>query len=151
VHPVFADPDVQKTLFGHIHTQEESRARVLQLMAHWEQYGFGQWVFRSFDGEFVGWCGFFHNPIDQGDVVEVGYVLRAAQWRRGYATEMVKSVIAIGFDKLGFAEIYAGIDPANVASRHVLEKNGFEYVRDFMYRGQWPTSLFRLTSEQHTR
>jgi ribosomal-protein-alanine N-acetyltransferase len=151
VHAVDADPDVQKTLFGHIHTEEESRARVLRWVAHWEQYGFGHWVFRSFDGEFVGWCGFFQSTVDRGDVFELGYILHAAQWRRGYATEMVESVIAIGFDKLGFAEIYAGIDPANVASRHVLEKNGFEYVRDFMYKGEWPSSLFRLTSERHTR
>jgi len=76
---------------------------------------------------------------------EMGYVLAAAQWGKGYATEAATAMLRFGFDQLGIHKIIATCDPDNVASAHVLEKIGMRYeghLHDhLLIRGQWRDRL----------
>lgn len=135
---------VQRTLFGRTYTLGESQARLQKFIAHWEHHAFGEWIFRREDGSFVGTCGLFWDTIEGQNVVALGYVLDERHWGRGYATEMAGAAIAIAFTELGLREVYAVIDPENAASRRVLEKTGFTYLQDFMYRDAWASALFRV-------
>lgn len=139
------NPAVQKTLFGRTYALDESQERLRKFIAHWSEHGFGEWLFRTDSGEFVGTCGLFRDVVEGNDVVALGYVLDERFWGQGYATEMARSALAVGFGELGLREVYAVIDPANAASRRVLEKTGFTYLRDFLYRDDWPSALFRAT------
>jgi len=57
---------------------------------------------------------------------EIGYMLHPEYQGKGIITEAIKAVVAYGFDEMQLHSIEAIIDPDNVASAAVLEKNGFE-------------------------
>ena len=46
-------------------------------------------------------------------------------WGSGFATQAVGLVVGKGFEDLGIERIEAFVDPTNIASQRVLEKNGF--------------------------
>lgn len=48
----------------------------------------------------------------------------------GLGTELAEAIVAHGFDTLGLTKVYATVDPANRASLTLLDKIGFEHVRD---------------------
>ena len=57
--------------------------------------------------------------------MEIGYTLARDAWGRGYATEAAMALVEHARTALsGRAGRCATVDPANAASRHVLEKVG---------------------------
>lgn len=56
---------------------------------------------------------------------ELGYVLAKKYWGKGYATQAIKLTLEAGFDDLDIVRIDAYVDPGNIGSQRVLEKNGF--------------------------
>ena len=87
--------------------------------------GYSRWaVIEKEGGRVVGLCGFF-NVLGK---VDFGYMLARDCWGRGYATEAGRAALRHGFERLGFEEVVARTAPENFASRHVLEKLGFEFL-----------------------
>ncbi len=87
--------------------------------------------------------GFFtaaNNPFDPGWGVEVAYFFHPSTWGQGYASEMVAACMTVADHTLRLPEVRAFAHPANVGSRRVLEKAGFEELRfvpemdRFLYR-----------------
>jgi RimJ/RimL family protein N-acetyltransferase len=74
-------------------------------------------------GRLVG-DGGLHPLGGQGPDVELGYTLARSAWGRGYATELGRALIEYAFTTLGAPRVVAQVEPANLASRHVLEKLG---------------------------
>ena len=70
-------------------TEVETREYLERKLAHWQEHGFGIWVFRDADGVFVGRCG-IHRWRGE---VELGYVVRSELWHQGFATEMADAVV----------------------------------------------------------
>ena len=60
------------------------------------------------------------------DELELVYAIRNSHRGRGIATETVAAVTNLDVDTGGRTRIVAYINPANVASRRVLEKAGFD-------------------------
>lgn len=56
---------------------------------------------------------------------EIGYMVLPEYHGKGLATEAVKVVVKYGFEVMKLHSIEAVIDPDNLASARVLEKNGF--------------------------
>lgn len=56
---------------------------------------------------------------------EIGYMLLPEFHGQGIASEAVKATVAYGFEVLQLHSIEAVIDPDNIASEIVLQKNGF--------------------------
>lgn len=56
---------------------------------------------------------------------ELGYVLARKYWGMGLVTQAIKLAIETGFKDLDVERIEAYVDPANIGSQRVLEKNGF--------------------------
>lgn len=56
---------------------------------------------------------------------ELGYVIAKKYWGNGLTTQAVKLAIEAGFNDLDVERIEAYVDPANIGSQRVLEKNGF--------------------------
>lgn len=56
---------------------------------------------------------------------ELGYVIARKYWGNGLATRAVAEVLKSGFEDLDIERIEAYVDPTNIASYTVLEKNGF--------------------------
>ena len=53
-------------------------------------------------GRLIGTCELITGPRRSG---EVGYLLGTRHWGRGYATEMVKALVAFGLDGLGLKNL----------------------------------------------
>ena len=138
LHRLLSDLKVMKTLSadGKPLSEEMTREQVEQNIDHWQQHGFGLWVFhRKSDGVFIGRAGLKTYQIDGKDVIGLAYAVMPDYWNRGFATEMAEASLDVGFGQLNFAEIGSWTLPVNLASQRVMEKLGFQYERDFEVAG----------------
>jgi [ribosomal protein S5]-alanine N-acetyltransferase len=76
-------------------------------------------------GEVIGSCG-LHNVNRDHRNTEIGYLIRAQDRGKGYATEAAKLLLKLAFDKSEFYKVQAKAFDINEPSKRVLEKNGFE-------------------------
>jgi RimJ/RimL family protein N-acetyltransferase len=89
-----------------------------------------RWLgFERVTGEFVGWFGLKSAP-EPGER-ELGYRMRKATWGKGYATEAVRALLAVGFAELELTRVWAKTMTVNDRSRAVMERLGMRYVRTF--------------------
>ena len=58
---------------------------------------------------------------------DIGYWLGFPYWGKGYMTEAIKLIAYFAFTCLAADEVQAGVFGGNLASRRVLEKNGFRF------------------------
>lgn len=56
---------------------------------------------------------------------ELGYVIARKYWGNGLTTQAIQLAIQNGFSDLEVERIEAFVDPTNIGSQRVLEKNGF--------------------------
>jgi RimJ/RimL family protein N-acetyltransferase len=117
-----SDIRIQRWLFGTVQTSEQSKERHLRWVRHWDEAGFGFWIFRDAGAAIVGHGGLFQSPREEGEI-EVGYVLKPASWGQGFATEITQVSLDVGFG-LGLRRIIGIAQAANAASRRVMEKCG---------------------------
>ena len=66
---------------------------------------------------------------------EVGYAVHRERRGRGYGREMLECVLAYAIDTLGLHRIEADVDPRNVPSIRMLERQGF--VAEGRLRDRW--------------
>ncbi|MCA1029656.1 GNAT family N-acetyltransferase [Bacillus timonensis] len=83
-------------------------------------------IARKEDNKMIGSCG-YHNWKKQHFKAEVGYEVAPLYWRQGVISEVLKAVLAYGFDEMGLNRIEAFYDPENIASQASLGKAGFIY------------------------
>jgi RimJ/RimL family protein N-acetyltransferase len=86
---------------------------------------------------------------------EVGYIFDPRAGGRGYATEAVQALLALGFDGLGLHRIAARIDDRNTASARVVERLGFRrearLIDSEWFKGEWATLLVYALLEDEWR
>lgn len=132
-----ADPEVMRYLARPLCQSEAEAAEVLQMMEERIESNMGiNWAvsWRQEPESFLGVIGLFR--LDAANHRgEVGYMLASAYWGQGIVSELLPVVMQYGFRTLGLHSIEAMIDPANQASRRVLEKSGF--VQEAHFRQNW--------------
>jgi RimJ/RimL family protein N-acetyltransferase len=103
-------------------------AHIRRMAANLQRDGYvgGQWMMVA-SGEVVGLCGFKAPPSGDGEV-ELGYSVAASRRRRGHASAAVGAIIEAARRDPAVRTILAVTAVDNVASRCVLERNGFERV-----------------------
>jgi RimJ/RimL family protein N-acetyltransferase len=89
---------------------------------------------RGTDSAFLGECLLFNFNKDSRRA-EIGYSLLPQHWSQGYVSEALPAVIEQAFGPLGLNRLEADIDPANAASRRVLERHGFR--QEGLLRERW--------------
>lgn len=126
-----SDPEVMRFINGGRPTprkfiEQKVMPRVLAYYTTLDRQGIWAAVDKS-DGSFMGW---FHLRPNQADVseTELGYRLKRKYWGQGFATEGSIALIKKGFEELQVEDIVAIADPANTASRRVMEKAGLRLV-----------------------
>ena len=98
--------------------------------ARFAEDGFSPWVALLREGgRVVGWGGLNRDPEAPHWGVEVAYFIHRACWGRGLATELVGAALEHAFRDLALPEVLAFTRPENLASRRVLTKSGFAFVR----------------------
>jgi RimJ/RimL family protein N-acetyltransferase len=72
---------------------------------------------------------------------EVGYTLHPDQQGKGYATELTRALVDLGFRETELHRISGRLDTRNIASRRVLEKAGMRVeanlVENEWVKGEW--------------
>ncbi len=56
---------------------------------------------------------------------EIGYMVHPGFWRTGIAQEALICILDFAFNNLNFHSLEGKIDPYNIASKKILEKNSF--------------------------
>jgi|SRR5690625_2914714 len=74
--------------------------------------------------EIIGSCGFL-NKVAQHYRAELGFELSKEHWGKGIASEAIEAVICYGFEQMNLQRIEALIEPPNIPSQKVVERQGF--------------------------
>jgi RimJ/RimL family protein N-acetyltransferase len=87
----------------------------------------------------------WQNP----DAPELGYWLGVDHWGKGFGTEAARAVIDYAFDAFDVERLVSGARVSNPASRHILEKCGFQWTGVELHRflalgSSTPVDRFRL-------
>lgn len=91
----------------------------------------------------------YWNINKQDYRAEIGYVLHPDFWGKGIMQEVMEAVIDYGFNKMQLHSIEARVNPGNIASIKLLEKNNFvreAYFREnYFYNGKFmDTAIYSL-------
>jgi ribosomal-protein-alanine N-acetyltransferase len=105
--------------------------------------------------EMIGMIGFHRNDF-ANHRAEVGYQFFPDFWRKGYASESLKAILDYAFDQMKLHSIMANINPANDASRALLEKFGFKqeaYFREnYHFNGKFlDSAIYCLIVSDHKK
>jgi len=135
---ILADPRVADPLFpaqfGGARTREQTRAWLERMAGHWSVFGFGSWIVRERDGgRLVGEVGLGHTILAGNAEVELGAVLDADRWGRGYATELVAA--ALQHAPSGLRSVVAFCEPVNERAVALLHRTGFAFERELQFHG----------------
>jgi len=68
---------------------------------------------------------------------EIGYMSLPEYNGKGFITEAIKAVVEYGFEQMNLHSIEAVIDPENIASERVLQKNGFVKEAHILENEYW--------------
>jgi RimJ/RimL family protein N-acetyltransferase len=145
-----SDPDVMRYIgAGRPLSREETHTRLNAIIEHRNKHGFGVWAaIDKSTGTLMGYCGL--QFLDNTSEVEVGYRLAKRFWGVGFASEAAKASLRYGFETLGLGRIVAVVQPANLASQHVLEKIGLSYVKDARFYNT-EVKYYAITQEEYER
>lgn len=95
--------------------------------------------------QLIGTVG-FKKISQQHRRADLGYELNPVYWNKGIMTEAVKLVTEYGLHKINLHSIEANITPSHIASKRILEKNGFvqeaHYRENFFYKDWWDSAIY---------
>ncbi len=123
---LWGQPEVTRYICASgVFTQQEIQNRLITEVDNLQKRGVQYFpVFLLSNGDLVGCCGL--RPYQgKPNVYEMGIHLRKEYWHQGYAQEAAYSMIDYAFSILGAAELKAGHNPPNIASRKLLLRLGF--------------------------
>ncbi len=122
---LYGDPEAM-ALLGGARDLNGTRAAIERSIAQQESGGYSFWpVFERESGLLVGEAGLF--PLAPGGIdIALGYAFGQRYWNRGYATEASRAVLNEAWNVIGLRHVVAITREANVRSRHVLTKLGFQ-------------------------
>ena len=143
---MWADPQVTRYISGRGFSEEESWGRLLRYIGHWSLLGFGYWLVEERGTDrFVGEVGFANYRRDLTPSLdgapEIGWVLTRSAHGQGYATEVVRAVVAWGDEHFGLIRTACIIHPENTPSIRVAIKCGYREHGTATYKGE-ATLLF---------
>lgn len=158
---MFTDPEVARYVGGP-QTAEEIEAELPTNIKRCGGGCIGIWcVIDRETSEKLGTGALLPMPIDEDDTnwdlvegpdlpdceIEVGFILKRSAWRKAYATEICRRLLAFAFEETPLADVVACIDDDNEKSRHVLCKCGLR--AEGRRRAYGEQSLcFRITRQQ---
>ena len=109
-----------------------------------------KWLFvEKRDGTKIGTIGY--GPV--GKAFEISYNIIVTERKKNYGTEAVGIIVDFLFLSKETVRVQAQIDPRNIASKKVLENNGFKKegtIRKSMFiRGEWrDLTLYSILREE---
>ncbi len=92
----------------------------------------------------IGTIGFW-RIVSEHYRAEIGYMLHSNFHGKGIMQEAIETILDYGFRKIKLHSVEANVNPANVASVKLLEKNGFikeaHFKENYYYNGKFLDSV----------
>jgi len=93
-------------------------------IASYAEHGYGMWLVENQQGQAIGLCGLIkRNFLAETDL---GYAYLPEYFGQGYAYEAARAVLAYAAEHTALNTVVAIVSPANLASKSLLLKLGFE-------------------------
>ena len=152
VYAYSSDPRVTRYLFFGPRNEESTLEYLEGLLASQRERPrtrFELAVEEIASGHVIGACDL---SFIERNVVDLGYMLDANSWGKGFATEIANTLIDAAFDDLRADRVISTVDVNNRASIHVLEKIGMRWEAVFRKHRRaknrwWDCHLFVLPRE----
>lgn len=102
----------------------------------WVQYG----IEKKETGKIIGDCAIKLNLHDTR-IAEIGITISHIEQRKGYAKEVLLSILNFLFDVKRIHRVVEIVDVNNIASIKLLESTGFKkeghFVENIFFKGKW--------------
>jgi len=86
------------------------------------------WVVRVLEtGVYIGSANLY--AFRDTDMIQLGCQLKRDCWSHGYAGELMAKVLEYAVGDFGLSEVFGFFQPENVASRMILKRLGFSYLK----------------------
>ena len=127
LHAIRSDPAVMKHIGRPVSTSEQDAIDLIQRIEADRSENKGMtWAIEQKEAPgLIGTIGYYRLKPEH-HMTEVGYALGSAHWGRGLMAEALEAVVRCAFERYRFHRVEAITDPANAASRRLLEKCGFQ-------------------------
>jgi RimJ/RimL family protein N-acetyltransferase len=117
------------------YSRAEAEIWVNRMIELYAEQGHALWLVERRDsGEPVGQVGLLRQHVDEVFEPEIGYMIHASHWRRGYAHEAAAGVRDHAFDAMGKERVISLIRPANVPSQRVALSIGMKPEKMTIFR-----------------
>jgi ribosomal-protein-alanine N-acetyltransferase len=138
----YIDRDMMKT-------KDEAYALIQKLLKELENNESIIWAITTRENNTMIGNICFWNISREHHKAEIGYVLSAEYHRKGLMDEAVKKVLEYGFTFMKLHSVQANVNPNNIASIKLLEKNGFvkeaHFRENYFYNGRFlDTAIYSL-------
>lgn len=111
-------------------TPGECEAWLSVTARNYEKRGYGMFaLIDRASGATIGFCGLVH-PGDQPEA-EIKYAFERGRWGQGLASEVVPAMLSYAANVHGLTQVIATVAAPNLASRRVLTKSGFSFVKQY--------------------
>ncbi len=98
------------------------------LLRTYREKGYGYYLIRTKDGNDIGTCGFMKKGYLEND--DFGFAFLPDYHGQGFALEACRQVLDYGLNQIGLSAVDAVTDPENERSISLLEKLGFEWIKN---------------------
>jgi ribosomal-protein-alanine N-acetyltransferase len=121
----------------YLHKERQTREEIAQMISriqgdHQDNNAITWVISRPHNTALIGTLGFWR--VDKTHHrAEIGYMLHPDHWRKGYLNEALAAALQYGFGQMKLHSVEGHVNPLNIASVGLLEKNGFE--REALFRG----------------
>ena len=121
---VYSDPEAMRWVGDGQPISWENCEKWLQVtQTNYATRGYGMFALvEKLSNSVIGFCGLVH-PGGQIEP-EIKYAFARSEWGRGFASEVIPSLLAYGASQHGLQTIIATVAVENLASQRVLAKSG---------------------------
>lgn len=159
ISELYGNPDIMAYMPCGCLTDEEIRTHLQKIISDWKkrpQVNYEMAVICKSDLKKIGRAR-IHMDYESNTAM-VGWLLIQAEWKKGYATEITKSLLEYCFKILKVHRVCALCHPQNIGSWKVLEKCGLRreahYIKKVKYLSNsgihWEDELeYAILKEEH--
>lgn len=126
LYEIYKDKEItmyMESLFEDKEEEIEYTRKYIQTMYGF--YGFGMWIVERLDnGRIIGRAGL--SVREEYEDLELGYVIRKDEQRKGYGEEVCEAIIRYAVEELEVQSLNAFIHPDNLNSVKLISKLEFE-------------------------
>lgn len=114
------------TRIPHPYPEDGAREFIKKSLEQWEQGSAYVYAITLCGSDELAGVISLGNVFLKHGCAELGFWLGKSYWGRGLMTDAARLILQVAFDDLGLYRVYASAFEANIASRKVLEKVGFQ-------------------------